>query len=219
MPVRHLPRTLVWAAIAILLVACGNGNDTVTVVVTLPPASLATPTAAAGSASPTVDDITTAEADLDTPGPGVCLDAQEQKFLELINSYRLENGLGALVDVAALNLAAYRHSVDMGTRGYFDHVTPGGVEPWDRARRAGYDGFSRVSENIFGATNGDTAESAFNSWKASEEHNEAMLDPAVTMIGIGYATLEDSRFKHYWTTLFSDQPGGAPPQSCPATDS
>jgi uncharacterized protein YkwD len=200
-------------------VACGNGNDTVTVVVTLPPASQPTPTAASGAAVTAAGDITTEEADLDTPGPGVCLDAQEREFLEMINSYRLENGLGALVDVAALNLAAYRHSVDMGTRGYFDHVTPGGVEPWDRARRAGYDGFTRVSENIFGATNGDTAASAFNSWKASEEHNAAMLDPAVTMIGIGYATLEDSRFTHYWTTLFSDQPGGAPPQSCPATES
>lgn len=219
MPIRHLPLALAWTALTVLLVACGNGNDTVTVVVTLPPASQATPTPPSGSAMATADGISTVEADLDAPGPGVCLDAQEQQFLELINAYRMENGLGALSDVAALNLAAYRHSVDMGTRGYFDHVTPGGVEPWDRARRAGYDGFSRVSENIFGATNGDTAESAFESWKDSDEHNAAMLDPAVTMIGIGYATIEDSRFKHYWSTLFSDQLGGPPPQSCPAIES
>lgn len=219
MPIRHLLIVLAWAAIAALLVACGDGEDTVTVVVTLPPAAQSTTTPATASAPATTGDITTTEADLDEAGPGVCLDAEERRFLDLINTYRTENDLETLEDVAALNLAAYRHSVDMGTRGYFDHVTPGGVEPWDRARRAGYDDFTRISENIFGATNGDNAEAAFESWKESEEHNAAMLDPAVTVIGIGYATLADSRLVHYWTTLFGDQPADPPPQSCPATES
>ena len=56
------------------------------------------------------------------------LDHEEAEFLRLINAYRVENGLGTLTSSATINQAAYDFSVDMGTRAFFDHVDPDGVD-------------------------------------------------------------------------------------------
>jgi len=129
----------------------------------------------------------------------VCADDEEAQFLELINAYRAENGLGALGLSQTLSVAADTHSVDMATRGYFDHVTPDGETVEQKLRAAGYqDG--TFGENIVAGT--ETAEEALQAWKDSPTHNENMLRASFGAIGIGRYNDPNSPHGWYWTTDF-----------------
>ena len=48
----------------------------------------------------------------------------QREILRHVNQYRACNRLPSLSLNAALNIAAQRHSDDMATPDYFDHVTP-----------------------------------------------------------------------------------------------
>src|SRR5438876_585982 len=50
------------------------------------------------------------------------VDSEEQGFLALINTYRSQNGAGALTMSANLNRAASWMAFDMATKNYFDHT-------------------------------------------------------------------------------------------------
>ncbi|MEZ4522617.1 MAG: CAP domain-containing protein [Thermomicrobiales bacterium] len=138
----------------------------------------------------------------------VCLDGGEHQFLSLINAYRAENGLGPLSNSATLNAASYRHSEDMGTRGFFDHENPDGLHSWDRAQAAGYTDYGTVGENIFAGA--ESSQAVFDGWKASPSHNDAMLDGDFNAIGIGRVFVEGSEWDWYWTTVFGDVVDAAP---------
>ncbi len=62
-------------------------------------------------------------------GAEAALDAQEQAFLSLINSYRTQNGLGALSLNTELNNAADWMSGDMAAKNYFSHTDSLGRDP------------------------------------------------------------------------------------------
>jgi uncharacterized protein YkwD len=138
-----------------------------------------------------------------------CLNAQEAEFLRLINDYRRQNGLNPLSASRKLNIASYNHSLDMGQRNYFSHNTPSpypsgqtGPAFTDRMRAAGYTSYTRAAENI--AAGNSTALATFNQWKNSSGHNANMLDPNLTQIGIGFATVSGSKYTYYWTTDFAN---------------
>jgi uncharacterized protein YkwD len=102
----------------------------------------------------------------------------ERSLLCLTNLHRVRNGLEPLRRDTRLSKAARAHSADMVARDYFDHTTPEGRGPSDRARAAGYPG--GAGENI-AASSGGSAFSLFDAWRGSPGHNENML-------GGGYAT-------------------------------
>ena len=52
---------------------------------------------------------------------GYAADGEEQAFLNMINSYRAQNGLGALALQGQLGAAADHHSQDMANKNYFAH--------------------------------------------------------------------------------------------------
>lgn len=142
------------------------------------------------------------------------LDREEAEFLRLINEYRAANGLGALTSSATINQAAYDFSVDMGERGFFDHVDPEGRTPFDRMCAAGYEpacsGSTAMGENI--AAGMESAYEAFDGWRHSPGHNANMLTPEYVAIGIGRAYVDGSPMGWYWTTDFGgilDQDGCA----------
>jgi MYXO-CTERM domain-containing protein len=143
------------------------------------------------------------------------LEREEFEFLRLINDYRGANGAGPLTSSAVINQAAYDHSLDMGVRAFFDHVNPDGIDPFQRMCAAGYvpacEGSAPMSENI--AAGNESAADTFEQWQHSTTgHNENMLDPQWTVIGIGRALVEGSPNRWYWTTDFStvlDQDGCA----------
>jgi uncharacterized protein YkwD len=139
------------------------------------------------------------------------LDAEEQAFLQIINDYRAQNGLGALKACTSLNRAAQGHSEDMRDKNYFDHTGLDGSLPWDRACSACYDlgcgPATAMAENIAAGNSG--AQGTFTQWKNSPGHNKNMLGASFKVIGIGRAT-GGGQFGVYWTNVF----GGKDEPSC-----
>ncbi len=133
-------------------------------------------------------------------------DVEEEQFLQLINEYRQDNGVGPLTLSDSLSVSSERHSEDMGRYGFFAHDTfrssyyPANSEPWDRMAAEGYDYSTFKGENIAGGYG--TAEEVFRGWRNSPTHNQAMLDGNYHAIGIARVHIPGSRFGWYWTTDF-----------------
>jgi MYXO-CTERM domain-containing protein len=133
------------------------------------------------------------------------LEPEEAAFLDIINDYRADHGLGGLTASRSINQAAYDHSLDMGTQNFFDHYSLDGRSPWDRMCAAGHEpactGSAMMGENI--AAGNAEAWPTFVQWRESPGHNANMLTPEFTCIGIGRAYVPGSRYGYYWTTDFS----------------
>jgi uncharacterized protein YkwD len=108
----------------------------------------------------------------------------ERSLLCLTNLHRVRNGLAALERDTRLGAAARGHSADMVARNYFDHVTPEGAGPSQRAQAAGYPG--GAGENIAANGNG-SAFSLFDQWRNSAGHNQNMLTAGYVAAGFGVA--------------------------------
>jgi uncharacterized protein YkwD len=135
--------------------------------------------------------------------------AVELEVLAIVNEYR---GRGAncggqpfgsaspLRMNAALRCAARKHSLDMATRGFFDHDNPDGQDPFDRIELAGYD-FRAAGENI--AAGQPTAQEAMDSWMTSPGHCMNIMSAEFTEIGVGYTKdASGSNYPHLWTQTF-----------------
>lgn len=141
------------------------------------------------------------------------LDGEEQAFLSLVNNYRQQNGLNALTVSTNLNRAAHWMSNDLGTNGYFSHTDSLGRSPYARAIDCGYP--QGAGENLAAGTAWDSAQAAFDAWKASPGHNANMLGQYYLQIGIARVFVSGSQYGWYWTTNFGSTDdgtgGGAPP--------
>ncbi len=142
----------------------------------------------------------------DAVGVAVGYDAEELRFLRLINDYRADNGVGPLILSDTLAVAAQRHSEDMGEYGFFAHNTerssyyPAGSEPWDRMAAEGYGYNTFKGENL--AVGCETAAECFELWRNSPSHNAAMLDGNYKVVGVARLSVPNSRHGWYWTTDF-----------------
>jgi uncharacterized protein YkwD len=90
---------------------------------------------------------------------------------------------------AQLDLAAGRHATDMYERRYFSHVSPGGGDLTDRARRAGY-ALRRCSWRVgeilaWGAGPRATAAGTVRAWMDSPDHRRIMLSRRYREVGVG----------------------------------
>lgn len=129
----------------------------------------------------------------------------EEELLELINTYRANNGKGGLTWDDRLGEAAQRHSDDMTDNGFFEHLGSDGSSPHRRMTDAGYPENVFSAETIFqGAPNDPSAQAAFLGWKNSPPHNAIMLDQNYTRIGIGQAT--NSAGVTRWTGNYGSLP-------------
>lgn len=106
---------------------------------------------------------------------------------------------GPLVMEPRLRCAARVHSLDMATRGFFDHVNPDGEDPFDRMERAGYS-FQAAGENI--AAGQTTPQEVVDGWLLSPGHCSNIMGPDFTEIGVGYVFAPEDQFPHYWTQTF-----------------
>lgn len=131
---------------------------------------------------------------------GACRDGEEWAMLELINSYRVANGLGSLQMTQTLSNAAEFHSADMASANYFDHTLSNGASWADNIWSAGYTYDTYLAENI--AAGNPSAAATFQQWVNSPGHNANMLNPTISAIGIGRASSGGSDFGTYWTTTF-----------------
>jgi uncharacterized protein YkwD len=105
----------------------------------------------------------------------------EAQMLELVNAERASMGLKPLAPDPELTEVARRHSVDMFARGYFAHVTPEGLSPFDRMTAAGVK-FRSAGENLALAP---TLKIAHTGLMNSPGHRANILQPAFGRLGIG----------------------------------
>lgn len=142
----------------------------------------------------------------------------ERHVYELTNAERERHGLPGLIRDPRIDSVARGHSQDMADRGYFDHVTPEGLDPTARGSMSGYDCRKDygthytygLAENIFlGHTYSSymakgvkstyswmadeeaVAESIVDGWMDSPGHRANILDGAYGRIGVGVAISPD----------------------------
>ena len=134
--------------------------------------------------------------------------ALEARVLEIVNQHRAQGAscgsagqfgpTDPLQMDPALRCAARKHSMDMAERGYFEHVSPDGQEPWDRIEAAGY-AFEAAGENIAGGS--PDAEGTMAQWMGSDGHCSNIMNPGFTDIGVGY--FPGGEFGTLWTQNFA----------------
>lgn len=122
------------------------------------------------------------------------LDGKKAELLRLHNEERAEHGALSLCVHPQLEAAAQAHAEDMLERGFYDHVTPEGVDPGQRISRTGYP-FATVGENnnrVWGDLTGEPGRKelgeAVESWMESPGHRENLLNPAFREVGFGVTT-------------------------------
>jgi uncharacterized protein YkwD/uncharacterized membrane protein required for colicin V production len=107
--------------------------------------------------------------------------SDERRLLELTNKERTQRGLQPLKAQPKVQTVARQHSADMYRRGYFCHVNPDGLDPFDRMQ-AGDLGFERAGENLALAP---TVEMVHRGLMNSPKHKENILRREFTDVGIG----------------------------------
>ncbi|KAB2338157.1 sporulation protein [Cytobacillus depressus] len=120
--------------------------------------------------------------------------AYEQKVVELTNQQRAKYGVPALQLDVNLSKVARAKSLDMKTKGYFDHNSPTYGSPFDMMKQFGIT-YSSAGENI--AMGQRTPEEVVNAWMNSDGHRKNILNPSFTHIGVGYVAEGN-----YWTQQF-----------------
>lgn len=130
----------------------------------------------------------------------------------LTNQVRAHYGLPTMRRDARLDAAATLHSLDMGTRAFFSHVNPDGLNPGARATAQGYT--LGVGENIaYGYPN---ARAVVLGWVASANHCRNVLSGAADL-GVGTVVGAKTHYTQvlgdYFTRAVSDAPAGG----CPYT--
>jgi uncharacterized protein YkwD len=104
----------------------------------------------------------------------------EAKMLVLVNQERAKAGLRPLAPDPALAEVGRRHAVDMFQRGYFAHMTPEGLSPFDRMKNAGVS-YRIAGENLALAP---TLYLAHTGLMNSPGHRANILRPQFGRVGI-----------------------------------
>ena len=105
----------------------------------------------------------------------------EAQMLQLVNQERAAAGLKPVAPDPELTGVARAHSADMFARGYFAHVSPEGLSPFDRMTRAGVK-YRTAGENLALAP---TLRIAHTGLMNSPGHRANILQPAFGRLGIG----------------------------------
>ncbi len=109
------------------------------------------------------------------------------QIISLTNNYRTENNLVNLTESPVLDQAAKAKLADMQANGYWDHVSPAGVQPWEFIEKAGYN-YSFAGENL--GKGYSSAEGVVNAWVESPKHKENLVSPNFKEIGVAVGTAE-----------------------------
>ena len=105
----------------------------------------------------------------------------EKEMLQLINQEREKYGLKSLISDPELTIVAREHSADMFKRGYFSHITPDGINPFERMHLANIN-YLVAGENL---ALSQTLSLAHYGLMKSPGHRANILNPKYRRIGIG----------------------------------
>jgi uncharacterized protein YkwD len=122
----------------------------------------------------------------------------QQQMYQALNSYRVANGQQELQYSDALEDAAQFQARDLYERNFFDHISPDGGTPWDRAVAAGFCEPSWIGENI--AKGQRSVMEVQVGWQHSPGHNANMLRDIFTCVGMGH--YPSPLGVNYWVQLF-----------------
>ena len=139
----------------------------------------------------------------DDPGSSSTIPTTVNKtmMLQLVNEMRQKgcqcgdtyyNSVPAVSWNNQLEAAAYEHSDDMYTNGYFDHTAPDGSNGGVRIQRAGYNWFA-FGENI--AAGYKSEKEVVNGWLQSPGHCKNIMNKSFKEMGV-------ARVGNYWTQEF-----------------
>jgi hypothetical protein len=120
--------------------------------------------------------------------------------VQMVSAYRRSHGLGPVVLSDKLTRIAAVHAKRMAASDRVDHVLPGEGSFPARMSAGGYNA-SVAAENI-GAGYDSLAE-AMEGWRKSPHHNDNLLRPGVTEIGIALSVAPDSKYKTYWSLVLA----------------
>ncbi|MDZ7962123.1 MAG: CAP domain-containing protein [Aulosira sp. DedQUE10] len=116
----------------------------------------------------------------------------EQQVLQLTNQERVKYGLAALKENAELDYAADKYAELMAEKNYFSHTGPDGSQPWDRAKKVGFEA-QTMGENI--AAGQKTPQDVVQAWMNSAGHKANILNAKFTQLGVGF-------HNNYWVQDF-----------------
>lgn len=137
------------------------------------------------------------------PAPEIADAGKAQaQVLAAINARRRAAGLAPLARSALLDSVAGDHSREMASMGYFAHVSPVSGDVGDRLRRAGF-AYRRVAENLGEAESALAAERVV---EGSPAHLMNVLDPEVTLVGIGTAEVQRGSLRNVLLTVVFARP-------------
>jgi uncharacterized protein YkwD len=120
----------------------------------------------------------------------------------LINEARTEAGLPALTVNAQLTDAAEAHAADMLCNDYFSPMGLDGSTSEERVEAAGFNA-SLVVENLFALhpAFGGNPQAAIDWWMDNSDTRADLLNANTTVMGIAYASSEDSLFGGYFVVV------------------
>ena len=125
----------------------------------------------------------------------------ERAAFELTNNARVASGFPPLTWDSQLCRLARAHSEDMARRAFFDHETPEGLRPKERARMFGVYGFRVIAENIaYNKGYEDPAALAVERWLKSSSHRANILYNRFQYSAIGSYVSSDGSV--YLTQVF-----------------
>jgi uncharacterized protein YkwD len=125
-------------------------------------------------------------------------DTEEQDLIRRLNEYRTANGLNTVTLDTSVTRAATWFAVDMATKNYFpsNHVDSFGRNPATRLSQCDV-AWTKANENI--AAGYSTGAETFLQWRNSPSHNTNMLQPNVSLAGVGRAFDPAAVYGWYWT--------------------
>ncbi|WP_162924752.1 CAP domain-containing protein [Rubrobacter indicoceani] len=146
--------------------------------------------------------------------PGETVYSEEELgALDLINTYRKNNGLGELQLSDRISSASAYYAHDMAKYDSYGvpeaHITgpsdyyPEGADLVTRMNTEGYSA-SSYGENI--AAGQESAEEVFEAWRNSPPHNAMMLNVGMNVIGIGLVENPQTSYGEFWATNFGSDP-------------
>ncbi len=105
------------------------------------------------------------------------------EMLARVNDIRWREGLPPLARNPLLDRVSQEHAEDMLLRGYFEHQSPEGLGPSERAWAGGYR--AGIGENI--VEERFSVDEALKAWLGSDGHRRNLLDPDSREVGLGLA--------------------------------
>jgi uncharacterized protein YkwD len=142
----------------------------------------------------------------------------ERRIFSAVNAQRVKAGLAPLKTNLKLETIARAHSIDMAKRNYTSHVTPEGLDPSARAKKAGFNTVKKegnvtrrgVGENIYETQSSlesegvvtyyiadmdELVKKAVDGWMNSPGHRKNILNKDYTISGLGVAVSKDKKVK------------------------